>query len=135
MAVDFEDAQKSIETRFSTLWGTTTEIAYDNVEHTPGPTTISWVRLNVLTGDSIVAGLAGSVNLYRNVGVIVVQVFVKEGEGVRVALLLADTAAAIFRGTQVDGVLYRAPSVERIGPSDGWYQINVNIPFQWDAQF
>lgn len=135
MAVDFEDAQKAIEVLFNTQWGTTTHIAFDNVDWKPEATTLKWVRLNVLTGDSITAGLHGDVNLYRSAGVIVVQVFVKEGEGVRTALLLADQAAAIFRGLQIDGIIYRAPSVERIGPSDGWYQVNVNIPFQWDAQF
>jgi hypothetical protein len=135
MAVDFEDAQKAIETKFSTAWGTTTEVAYDNVDYVPPANVLQWVRLNVLNGATIVAGLAGSANLYRTAGVVVIQIFIKEGEGVRQGLLLADTAAAIFRGTQVDGVLYRAPSIVRVGPSDGWYQVNVNIPFQWDAQF
>ena len=135
MAVDFEDAQKAIETRFTTQWAAATEVAYDNVVYTPGSTVVEWVRLNVLTGISTVASLGGATNLYRSVGVVVVQVFVKEGEGARKALLLADTVAAIFRGIQADGVLYRAPSIDRIGPSDGWYQINVNIPFQWDANF
>lgn len=136
MATDFDDAQKQVEQLFAAGWGSTTKIAYDNLQFNPDEVNDdSWVRLNVIDGTAEQVGLGAEANLYRHPGVVIVQVFVKEGQGIRVAKQLADQVAAIFRGTTSGGVLYRTPSVERIGPNGGWFQVNVNIPFQWDAQF
>lgn len=135
MATDFDNAQELIEQKFTTAWGATTPVGYDNVEYEPAPNVLQWVRLNVLDEAAFQTGMNGTDNLYRHPGTIIIQVFVREGKGVREAKQLADTVAAIFRGANENGILYRAPSIERIGPNNGWFQVNVNIPFHWDAQF
>lgn len=135
MATGFDNAQQLIEQKFNTAWNAATPIAFDNVEFDPPATVDQWVRLNVLDEAAFVAGMGGGVNLYRHPGIVIVQVFIRDGSGIREAKQLADTVAAIFRGANENGILYRAPYVETVGPNNGWFQVNVNIPFHWDAQF
>lgn len=130
----FDTGRKDVETRFQNYWGTTTEVLYDNMTRVPERGT-PWVRLTINEGQSNIIGIADT-NLYRNLGVIIVQVFVPEGQGTASARQLADQAAAIFRGAQFgSGITCRAPQLANIGVIDGWYQINVSVPFFRDEYF
>lgn len=127
--MSFSAEEADIKTRFSTAWGSTTTVSYPNEAFTE-PTNEAWVRLSVLGGSAQQIDLGDSAT-FRNLGVIVIQVFVPTDSGVVEAMGHADTAAAIFRRASFSGITCRAPAVRRVGVDDSgtWYQVNVEIPF------
>lgn len=127
--MSYSSEETDIQTRFSTAWGATTPVSYPNVDFTP-PVDAAWVQFSLLGGAAQQVDL-GTTATFRNIGVIVVQIFVPTGSGVAVAMGHADSAAAIFRRASFSGVTCRAPAIRRVGvdDSDTWYQVNVEIPF------
>jgi len=128
--VDWEDAVSKIQTLFNTGWGTTTPIAWDNVDYRPG--IVSWVRFFVMEDESNQMDMGSTLLRYRNGGMAVIYIFVPQNTGTQAAKGLADTASAIFRGVTSDEIIFRAPSIKTIGISGAWYQINVLVPYEWD---
>lgn len=135
----FSVAVKDIESRFQSIWGSTTRWTTDgDVSFTP-PTNAAWVRLNVRSSESEQVSL-GNTPRFRHYGVIIFQVFVpitKQGFGARTAYSHADTIAGAFRNVNFGSpVIYcRAPNAINIGERDGWYQVNLEVPYYWDEDF
>ena len=133
--MNFAATAATIRQRFDTeftLVRATVPVAYANRQFTP-PDNAEWVRLNIVEGESVLAGLGGTgANLYRNSGLVVAQIFVPVAVGDGLAYEIADDIAAIFRGKLVAGVHFRAPATAPAGPNGAWYQRNVNIPFRAD---
>jgi len=125
--VSFEALRESIETRFADNWSET-PVSYVNVPFTPPAG--NWVRLAILTGDGQAWGITGTAGHVRDRGIIAIQVFVATDTGTKPAMDLVDAAKAIFEYQRFDGILTRAASVSSIGPTDGWLQTNVTIPFR-----
>lgn len=125
--------RQTIETRFNTQWASASPIAWDNVSYTP-TTGTSWVRFSILSGAAFQASLETTPK-YRHTGIIDIGIFTPEDGGTQTARTLADTAAAVFRGWSSGGIVCRAPYITRIGQSDGWYQLNVTVPFYRDEAF
>jgi len=109
---------------------TDTGIAYENKEFDP-VSGAAWIRATIQEADSSVAGL-GSTNLYRNPGIISIQVFTKLGGGTKEGNDIAESIVSIFNGATFDGINCRASSIDRVGESEGWYQLNVTTPYYWD---
>jgi len=131
--VDFRDAELKVQQRFNTQWGGKTAVDWENVHFDPQQHD-EFVRFRVLQGESALAGLGGTTKMHRHPGVIVVSVFGQRDEGTKPTLDRADDVVAIFRDVSADEILYRSPSVQKVGAVEGgWYQVNVNIPFQWDG--
>ena len=131
----FKNEQRDIEQRFSTNWGSTTPVKYDNVNFTPTPET-SWAEIQVHTGDQIPVSLGGvSATLYRGVGIISINIHTALNIGSQTGKNLADTAAAIFRGQTFSGITCRGADVTRLGETNGWFVYNVSIPYFRDENF
>ena len=132
----FAEEAKAIETRLAAGW-TTTPIRYDNA---PFPeTTAPYVALFILDGDGNQISL-GAVALRRWVGLIVLQIFVPQDTGTRLAKGYANTLGALFDRAEFpveNGGLIRCrvPSIAEIGIRNGWNQLNVTIPFTRDKQY
>lgn len=109
-----------------------TEIGYENKKFTPVSGT-AWVRISIQEADSNLAGL-GSKRLFRNIGIISVQVFTAIGEGTKEANEIAESILGIFNGVSFDGITCRATSIDRVGETNGWYQLNATTPYYWDRQ-
>lgn len=131
----------AIRTLFNAGWGNTTPVAYPNEPFT-SPKDTAYAVLSIKADDAfqIELGAPGPGVTFRQPGLIFVQIFTPADEGNNAALALADTAAAIFRrqsSTIVDGrILYRAPSIDTIGiTKEGWFQVNVVIPYIRDSFF
>ena len=137
----FTATAQSIRSRFTDEWTLVRPgiaIAYDNAAFDPerdardgNRNPAPWVRLTIIPGEGFQASL-GTPRVWRSTGVAVVQIFTPLARGDGAAHGLADDTAAIFRGTRVDGVVFRAPSLTRIGPEGAWYQMNVSTPFHAD---
>ena len=106
-----------------------TPVAWPNAAFTP-PDDEPWVRLTIKGGDGRQVATTG--RRIRRSGVVIVQVFTPEGEGDAPARSIADEVAAIFEAMTLDGVRFKAASNEVVGAHEGWFQINVEIPFSWD---
>lgn len=140
----------AIESRFSTLWGVTTPIKFDNVPFDVQP--VSWVSLSVMDGDSDKASLGAGVQLRRTLGTVQLDIYAiagSSGGGSGYARQLTDSIKAIFRDVQLsDGaggtITFYEGKVKRIGEqywaatgsttgTTQWYQMLVSIPFFYDS--
>ena len=127
--MSFANTQKYIESRFSTYW-TATPIAWQNVEYEPTSGT-SYVEFGVFEADSQIVSL-GTL-LYRNPGLISVNIFVPLNDGLQTAKGYADSIKTIFAGQNFNGITCRAASVTSLGEQSGWHVVNVTVPFFWDG--
>ena len=133
----FKDARVAIESRFSTMWGATTPISWENArfEQTAGT---SFVHLNVFGGRSFQASMGDVSNrLFRDPGQIEITIFTPIDDGPGPGLDLADSVAAIFRAVEFSGVLTFAPRIGRPESTDNgnWYSTTVLTTYQFDACF
>lgn len=132
----------AVENLFSTNWGTTTPIRYDNVPFTPPQT--AWVSIETWPGNSSKASLGNSLQLRRSLGTVFISVYTPIGDGSKPARDLADQVAAIFRDKQVSGITFQEPDMGRVGEiyyaatgsgvvgTTQWYQAKVAVPFFYD---
>lgn len=137
--MSYELAHNAIRTRFVTLWGEITPIAFDNAKfETPANNNPpDWVRLAIADSGAFQRSMGDpGNNVFRHTGIVTTQIFVKAGRGDREALQYADTAAGIFRGWEEPavGLRFRVPPyVRQVGVDGNWYQINVLAPFERDT--
>ena len=139
----FRTAFNTIMTRFNTQMNSTrpnVPIAWPNIDFDPtvnfnAASHQGWARITILAGDQNQASINGSSTLWRQTGVITVQVFTPTEKGAEMGLSIADDVAAIFRGLTVSGVVMKAGSVVPIGREDEepFYQVNVDVPFRYDT--
>jgi hypothetical protein len=121
-----------LQARFKAGWGSTTPVAWPNVSFTPS--TAAWVRFTILNGEEARLTFGATLNNFRNTGVVVVSIFSPLNIGTADVMAKADAAAAIFRDWCGATVRCRAATIRDVGPEgQGWYQVNVTIPFQRDA--
>jgi len=125
--VSFATERAAIEGRLASNW-TTTDIAYVNVPFAPD-NAAPWVRLNILNGES---GPRNVNDGKRHLGVIVLQIFVPQNTGTATARTYADSLATIFEDAQFSGILCGVASIETIGNTGTWYQINVTVGYWRD---
>ncbi len=98
---------------------------------TTPPNDAAWVRLAVIEGESRQVSM-GQCRTFRRVGVVAVQIFVPVGDGTGLAKSLADSVRDTFEGLTIDGVIFRATSLNPAGTQGAWVQFNANTPFQAD---
>ena len=128
-------ARRDIEKRLDANWATTV-IAWDNVNFIPPDAAAgnSWIRLSILDGEAIRMNL-GNPGIHRQTGLITIEIFAPLSEGTDTVRGYADTIASIFRDKQFNGITCREASPENLGENNGWYQMNINIPFFWDGTY
>jgi hypothetical protein len=111
---------------------TTTDIEYQNIQYDLDRTK-SFIRVNIFRGDAPQKTMGGPTgNTFRQLGVIVIQIFVPSDNGTKDANDIASELCTIFRNKQFDGVTCYSPGINDIGDVEGWYQINVNCDFHYD---
>lgn len=133
----------TIESTFTTSWGSTTTVAYDNVAYTP-PVDASWVKIYVRDGDSEKISIGKSPQCRRTLGTVFVDIFTVVGQGSKPVRALADSVKATFRDLRVDGIQFYEGTVTIFGEkyytnsgtgvpaTSQWYQAAVAIPFKYD---
>lgn len=134
MSMGFEDIRLAIESRMHG-W-IEAPVAYDGVPASPDVVTAQrnkspWVRVTINHGDSFTASI-GHRPCVRRTGLIMCQIFTPERQGSRPAALLADSLAERLEYYQDSHFETQAASVQRIGPSDGYYQYNLVVPWRAD---
>lgn len=132
----FDDERKAIEKRLADNWATT-PIKYENVPFKE--TKAAYVALFILRGDGQQASLGSSV-LRRWPGLIVVQIFVPAGSGTQMALGYANTVGALFDKAEFSTgnsgwIRCRTPSAQPVGEKNGWWQVNVTVPYVREKRY
>lgn len=116
--------------------------AYDGITESAAVTAAQeaktpWIRCTIRTGESFIACLAERPE-DRHTGLVLLQVFTKQPVEVTSSDLPAGVAASAiasslyehWRHLSLDGVETLTPSQQIVGPLDGYYQINVSVPYR-----
>lgn len=130
--VSFEAIRLAIESRMAQWDGV--PVAYDGVPNSPAleqaiAAQQSWVRCTINHGTSS-APYKGSEPGIRRSGLLQLQAFTPDNQGSRPAAVLADSLAEHFQFYRAGSLELLTASVQRVGPSEGFYQYNCTIPFR-----
>lgn len=131
--MDFNDERRILEKRLKDEWGELTQIAYENVNFelaSNNAADAEWIQISIRPGAGSQHTLGPNPS-YRYVGVAFVQIFVPKKSGTSRGRELAERVAEIFRGYAAEGLVCRAPYMDVVGPTEGWFQINVLVPYVW----
>jgi hypothetical protein len=133
----WDAARIAIESRLATGWGTTTPIRYWSSGVPFEIPSVPYLAIQVEEFDAQQITLGGTPQTHRYFGIITIQVLVPERTGSKIAAGHCDTLDPLFRRAQFSQgdsgvILCRTPQARTIGTSDGWYQMNLVIPFQRD---
>ncbi|HCF8861194.1 TPA: electron transfer flavoprotein subunit beta [Klebsiella pneumoniae] len=111
-----------------------TALASDAVDYPNGPVFDPsnrdiWARLTNIAGQAGATEIGDGPVVHRT-GLLIIQLFVPVGSGTLLISRTADKIRELFE-FQDDGRLsYFAVSCYDAGEADGWYQINLNIPYR-----
>ena len=136
MPATFATANDEILGFFKTAWDTTGHPAlYENVAGAPPTTQTPWARATVrfgAGGDASLADSGGKQRFTRN-GLLTIQIFIPNGEGLSLGYTLSKIVADAFEGkATASHVWFRKISATPVGPSAEWYMFNVLIEFTFD---
>ena len=126
------EARGRIYQDFVTAWGSTSPFTFDNeaFNQPSGP----WVRLTVRHNASQQESL-GPINRrkFERGGSVFIQCFTPLDSGAASADNLASVARAAFEGRTLtpENIRFTEVIVREIGPSEEWYQVNVEALFTY----
>lgn len=94
------------------------------------PTTGIWARVSYMGGDGFIAGMADD-PLTRETGILSIQLFIRNGEGTATLSNLADSLGKWLAFYTVGSLELLAASKIDVGDDkQGFYQMNVNVPYR-----
>lgn len=98
------------------------------------PTRGAWARVSIRHNrgeQETLAGPIGNRMFFRD-GLITVEVYTPQGDGLSKADELAKICADAFEGKSTpNGVWFRRVRIREIGPDQAWYQVNVIAEFTY----
>ena len=139
MTTGYETERADIEQRVLTVVSSaTTPVKFDNVQHlVKGTGTVEtvnglseFIRVNILNNDSETVEIGGTRT--RHNGEILFSIFVTSGTGTDRARKLADDLYDGFKNRAIGTVQTQTPRVTRVGDSEGFYSLQVSVPFYRD---
>lgn len=130
MASDTQGARAAIEAAISTVAGAV-QVAFPNVSFTPPDDGRLWIKPAILWGEGrMVSGGAGTAGNWVT-GILVLNVFGPDGEGLGDLYDLADSLRDAFTRVKIGEARFLAPSgPKEIDDPDGWAALSVSCPFQ-----
>lgn len=134
----FSQEREAIETRFANSFDTfTTPVQYGNLSILKkGAQTIptpykgnAFVRLNIIGGQSLQQEVTRSITTIN--GQISITVFTSQDLGTQLSRTLVDQIFPIFNAVVFNGITTGPATVRELPPNNGWYSMNINIPYVW----
>lgn len=131
----WQEVQEALYQRFVDQWGGATPYTFEN--ETFDPPDGAWVRVSVkrLPGGQETLGGVGNRKMNR-VGVVIIQLFVPPGDGIKVLSDYAEAAAAIYENERIATHDIRFAAVE---PGDSgevedgrWWGLPVRGRFDYE---
>jgi len=131
--MSYDAASSEIRARLKAQWAARTPISWPNISFKPPNPAAPWMRFTIKEGEAQRVSIGSSTNDYRHPGIITLQLFDALGGGDGPLTRLADQAAGYFQSWAGANVVCQTATVNTIGDDgEGWYQINVTIPYYWD---
>lgn len=134
----FSEEREAIETRFGTLFDTfTTPVQYGNVtvlkkgnQSIPTPYKgTQFVRLNIIGGANQQQEVTRKITTIN--GTININIFTTQDVGSQPARTLLDEIFPIFNAVVFNGITTGPSTVRELPPNNGWYCMNISIPYKW----
>lgn len=141
MSCSFAQARDHILTVFKTAWDPTGFPAvYPSKAEDPDnggdtPSAAVWARATIRHADGFQSSLTGpleELKRFSNVGVVIIQVFGKIGDGSTAAYDAAQTVATAYRKSRDIPVWFRNVRINEVGTRGPFDQINVLADFTYD---
>lgn len=136
MTATFDQANNEILAFFKTAWDTTGHLAlYENVEGAKPTAQDPWARTVLRNGEPGPTSLTGALGTHRfeRTGILMVQIFIPNGEGLSRGYALGKIVVDAFEGkATASQVWFRNARVNEVGPSGEWYQFNALVDFRYD---
>ena len=138
MSTVFDTIREKIETYLAANWDEEAQcpIKWPNEPFADHEQT-AYVQYNLNYSDVHRFTLTGTPTAgQRQLGLVTMQIFVREASGTGTAMELADDVRDLFNEVDLamgDGTFIRfdAPSINVVGNSSpGWWQVNVDCPFE-----
>lgn len=136
MSATFDVANDEILAFFDAAWtGTGLLALYENVHGDKPTAQEAWARVslrNAPRGQTSLTGANGT-NRFDRTGILTVQIFIPNGQGLSQGYNLGKIVIDAFEGkTTASQVWFRNAGITPIGPSDEWFQLNVTVEFSYD---
>jgi hypothetical protein len=131
---NFEAVAVSIETQLRSNWGTTALVP-QNTGYKPVPGT-PFVYYEVLSNLAFFASIGNpGGNYHRNVGQLLLHVFVPKNSGDGLALTYARQLGSVFKGKNLDNIHFGAASIgagETADDKGNFWRRTVSVDFRFD---
>ena len=95
----------------------------------PNGPTFDPSRLSNIPGQAGVNEIGAGPVVYRT-GIIIIQLFVPAGSGSKLITETADKLRELFEFQDDDRLSYQAVSSIAVGEKNGWFQLNLQIPYR-----
>lgn len=137
--MNYTEAKAALRGRFKIAFAGAKPVAWPNKAFDPATEAASgwYVRFSTTTAgaDQVASGSPGS-NPTRQYGQLTLAIYAPENEGEADADTLGDTIIDIFRGYSTGHLRCRpVPFARQIGNENGYYRLNVIVPFEFDDHF
>lgn len=146
MSATVEVARDEIQTQFRTAWDADVEstgilVLYwdrpgkvpDGVDGDDNPLPYVRVTIQHVAGSQPTVGSANGQRRFRHNGFVTVQIFTPFGTGGLKSDRLVKVVKDAFEGqTTPSNVIFRDVSVNEVGQSGDWFQVNVVALFEYD---
>lgn len=142
MPCTFSEARDYMLSVFKAAWDTTGNPAvYEGVARTPDtegniPDAPVWARATIRHADGFQSSLTGPLEVFKkfeNIGVVIVQVFARIGDGASAAYDAAQLVATAYRVSRNLPVWFRNVRINEIGTKGEFHQINVIADFTYET--
>lgn len=124
--MSYEQARSDIVGYLNTNYSTT---AIDWENSKAGEPALPFIQPSILDGTAL--GLALDYQSIQYPGVISINVWLAQGSGTIVSNQLADELVTLFTHQQIGIVETKAAYKTVVGESNGRYQLNITIPYEW----
>lgn len=137
--MNYEGERQAITAAFKAPWvaGSNLPVQYNNIKFDPPADGAPFLAFRIIRGQSVRVGRVSSGKArFRHPGIVQIDISIAQYKGTKIANLLIDEVAAIFRGQTISGIVFRAPDVrEMLEPETSRVRFIVTIPFHWDDNF
>lgn len=126
-------AVEAARAAYTTVYGSSIVIDYDNRDTIdPAKQVGPWLSAGIQVLDSYQGDLADQ-PLHRHVGIVLLEVHVKEGLGTAGSLTILDHFARHLQRRQFGVVRTHLADARPSGRSNGWYICRSAVPFWFDV--
>lgn len=133
--MNIDDAREAIYARFNTAWAARTPVIFERDAKPKEPLGLSanYVRLTVHApaGGQETLGTIGH-RRYRRRGIIYLQVFTPDGQGMKQGAIFAEAGRAILEGASFGGVDTINGRIRTIASDGKFEQVHLEVDFEYD---